>query len=422
MIPATARLAIGVVGVAALALWANSAFSRTPTPVAEPIVVTEAYRTETDGLSRNETLSHLFGRHSIYGAELIQLLDEADEIDPRRVRENDRFEFTYLIGGDKPFRVKHRLDADRALILERDSLDTWRSDIEAIDWTITTVRVDGEIESSLALAMAQRLSNEILPVGERVRFVDLMAKDIYGWQIDFTRDLREGDRFKLLFERLESSEGEVRFGRLLAGVVETMGRENWAYVIQDERGRNAYYDERGRSLRRAFLLDPIKNLSRRISSGFNPNRMHPVLGVRRPHRGTDFAASYGAQIVATGDGTVRFAGRDGGYGIMVSIRHPAGVETRYAHLSRVAPGIHPGARVSQGDLIGFVGQTGLANGPHVHYEFIKNGVHLNHRRVDMGDGKPVPESLKGDFEAARIEFDMLLNDDVSSDTRQLSLR
>jgi murein DD-endopeptidase MepM/ murein hydrolase activator NlpD len=147
---------------------------------------------------------------------------------------------------------------------------------------------------------------------------------------------------------------------------------------------------------------------RRISSNFSRSRLHPVLGVSRPHLGTDFAADVGTPIEATGDGTVIRAGRWGGLGIMVGLRHAKGIETRYGHMSRIAAGIRPGVRVRQGDVIGYVGMTGLTNGPHVHYEFLKNGRHLNPRRVDLGDGEPVPAAQRPAFDSARVAFDRLL--------------
>jgi murein DD-endopeptidase MepM/ murein hydrolase activator NlpD len=210
----------------------------------------------------------------------------------------------------------------------------------------------------------------------------------------------------VVYERLVSALGEIRFGRVLAANIETAGSENPAYVLTDAEGRNAYYDAEGKSLRRAFLRNPVK--FRRISSSFSRARFHPVLKTTRPHLGTDYSARPGTPIEATGDGTVVRAGRWGGYGIMVGIRHPKGIETRYAHMQGVGAGIHSGVRVRQGQVIGYVGMTGVANGPHVHYEFLKNGRHVNPRRADLGDGEPVPAARRAEFETVRAGFDRLL--------------
>ena len=166
-----------------------------------------------------------------------------------------------------------------------------------------------------------------------------------------------------------------------------------------------YYDAEGRSLRRAFLRYPVQ--FRRISGGFG-RRYHPVLRRYRAHLGTDYAAVSGSPIRATADGVVRRSGRWGGYGIVVTIRHPKAIETRYAHMSRVATGIRPGVRVTQGQTIGYVGMTGLATGPHVHYEFLKNGRQVDSRGVDLGDGDPVSDELRPEFEKAKATLNAAL--------------
>jgi murein DD-endopeptidase MepM/ murein hydrolase activator NlpD len=236
--------------------------------------------------------------------------------------------------------------------------------------------------------------------------MDELADGIYGWVIDFTRDMRPGDPFTVVFEHLTSSTGDRRFGRVLAASVYTGKVEHTAFVLSDAEGRNAYYDADGNSLRRAFRMYPVK--FRRISSGFSRARFHPVLRTSRPHLGIDYAAHSGTPIEATADGTVSRAGRWGSYGIIVGLRHVRGIETRYAHMSRLAPGIRPGVRVRQGEVIGYVGMTGLVSGPHVHYEFLKNGRHLNPRSVDLGDGEPVPAARRGEFERMRDLFGRLL--------------
>ena len=139
-----------------------------------------------------------------------------------------------------------------------------------------------------------------------------------------------------------------------------------------------------------------------------------MLKTSRAHLGTDYAANIGTPIEATADGTVIRAGRWGGYGIMVGLRHARDIETRYAHMSRLAPGIRPGVRVRQGEVIGFVGMTGLVSGPHVHYEFLKNGRHLNPRSVDLGDGEPVPKARRAEFNTVRETFDRFLGRDAAT--------
>jgi len=246
------------------------------------------------------------------------------------------------------------------------------------------------------VALVDGISVDAMPRSARVEFAVALG-DVYGWVIDFDRESRAGDRFDILAERLVSAEGEVRFGRVLAADVEAGGQANYAIGLSNPEGRLEFFDKEGRSLRRAFLKSPLR--FGRLSSRFG-RRRHPILGGWRNHLGTDYAASPGTEVRATGDGTVSYAGRDGAYGNVIRIRHPKGYETTYAHLRSFGRGIRPGAHVVQQQVVGYVGSTGLANGPHVHYEFRKNGVPLNSRRVDLGDGTPVPA-------ARRAEFDMM---------------
>jgi murein DD-endopeptidase MepM/ murein hydrolase activator NlpD len=405
-------LPIGVMGavlVAALVAWrAASAGLAQEIPIGEPIVVTKAYTQRTDRLRRNETLTHMFARHNVEGLELLQLVAAARPhgLDPRRVTTTQRFEFRYVVGDVTPNRVRTRIDDDAFLQLDRDTLGGWSSVVDAIEWDVVQERVSGTIGSSLNDAIHAAIADSILPYGQRDRLIWNVAEDVYGWVIDFYRDLRDGDRFSLVYERLTSTAGDVRYGRLLAANIETIGRANTAYVVPDEDNRNVYYDAERRSLRRAFMRYPVQ--FRRISGGFG-RRFHPILQRYRAHLGTDYAADPGTPIYATADGTVGRAGRWGGYGTVVTIEHAKSIETRYAHMVRVASGIRPGARVIQGQIIGYVGMTGLATGYHVHYEFLKNGRHVDSRSVDMGDGEPVPEELLDLFEATRAAYDRLLN-------------
>jgi len=220
--------------------------------------------------------------------------------------------------------------------------------------------------------------------------------DVYDWEVDFTRDLRPGDRVEVLIERLESPGGERRFGRVLAARVDVAGSPSFAFAYQ-----NAFYDDRGRSLRRAFLRAPLR--FSHISSRFG-GRFHPILKRWRTHEGTDYAAGYGTPVRATADGIVTEAGRNGGYGNLIEIRHANGIRTRYGHLSKFAKGLHVGQHVLQEQTIGYVGSTGLSTGPHLHYEFLVNGRPTNPQRKDAGAGEPVPSKLKSQFDDVRAQL------------------
>lgn len=398
------RTIVGLLaGVLLLLAWRSTQSERLP--VAAAIVVTRSLVETADTVRRNETLSELFARRGIGGGELLTVLDALDGLDPRRVRPATVFEFTTAVGDDRPERVRVRLSREAFALAERGP-DGWRGSREEVTWGVRTIRIVGDVQSSLYETIDDLVPDTLLDRGARAQLVDDIADGVYGWEIDFTREMRPGDRFAVLFEYLTSSEGERRYGRVLAANVQTGKVAHTAYVLSDDEGRNAYYDADGMSLRRAFKMYPVK--FRRISSRFSHARLHPVLKTSRAHLGIDYAADAGTPIEATADGTVIRAGRWGGYGIMVGLRHVRDIETRYAHMSRLAPGMRPGVRVRQGQVIGFVGMTGLASGPHVHYEFLKNGRHLNPRSVDLGDGEPVPAARRAEFERIRDAFAHLL--------------
>jgi len=401
------RKILGALVAVALLWTVRGGFAGEQLPIAPALVVTQAWVHQADTLKRNETLSDLLARHNIVGRELYDILQVADEIDPRRLPAGQVFEFRYAMHEPAPDQMSVRLGDSRLLRVMRDTASGWRSESKEIYWTVTTLVARGEIRSSLYETVDELIPSTVLPPGERARLVWDLADGVFGWVIDFARDNYEGDDFQIVYERLSSELGDVRFGRIVAAKVETRGRENAAYVMTDTDGRNAYYDPEGNSLKRAFKLYPAE--FRRISSGFSRNRFHPVYKTSRPHLGVDYAANTGTPIVATGDGTVLRAGRWGTYGIVVTIRHARGIETRYGHMSRVASGVRAGVRVNQGQVIGYVGMTGTATGPHLHYEFIQNGRHIDPRQAArFGKGDPVSESRRAEFDSLRAYYDGLL--------------
>jgi murein DD-endopeptidase MepM/ murein hydrolase activator NlpD len=272
------------------------------------------------------------------------------------------------------------------------------------------MRIAGGIDNSLYEALDAQVGDNQLDAEDRQRLAWDLA-DVYAWQVDFTRDIQPGDRFQVVFERLVSEAGEVRFGRVLAADLTMSGKSLTAFRFENA-GRSAFYDTDGNSLRRAFLRAPVQ--FRRISSSFARARFHPVLGITRRHEGTDYAAAPGTPVMAAGDGVVLRAGRAGGYGNLIELRHRNGITTRYGHLRGFARGIRTGARVEQGQTIGYVGSTGLATGPHLHYEFRVNGVARDSRRVELGNGAPIGSDLRAGFEAERDRLLHLLHTDTPS--------
>lgn len=211
--------------------------------------------------------------------------------------------------------------------------------------------------------------------------------DIFGGDIDFHRDLRKGDRFTVIYESINHLGKMVRSGRILAAEFVNDGHVYRAVWFDGAEGPGGYYTADGKSIRKAFLRSPLE--FSRITSGFSTARFHPVLKEVRAHKGIDYGAPVGTRVKATGDGIVEFVGNQGGYGKMVVLRHQGQYNTVYGHLSGYAAGLRKGSRVGQGDVIAYVGATGLATGPHLHYEFRVNGVHRNPLTVALPTALPL---------------------------------
>jgi murein DD-endopeptidase MepM/ murein hydrolase activator NlpD len=219
--------------------------------------------------------------------------------------------------------------------------------------------------------------------------------DIFGGDVDFHRDLRKGDKFTVIYEMNYINGEAARTGRILSAEFVNHGHAFRAAYFQTTEFTGDYYSPDGKSMHKAFLRSPLE--FSRVSSGFSKSRFHPILNKWRSHKGVDYAAPMGTKVKVTSDGVVSFVGRQGGYGNVVIINHQGHFSTVYGHLSRFAGGIHAGLRVEQGQIIGYVGMTGLATGPHLHYEFRVNGIQRDPLKVALPDGKPISESQKTAF-------------------------
>ena len=229
----------------------------------------------------------------------------------------------------------------------------------------------------------------------------LRIADIFRWDIDFVLDIQPGDRFRVIYEELSQDGTPLGEGDVLAVEFVNQGTVYRALRFEHNDGGEqdfGYYTPDGKSLRKAFLRAPLEFT--RVSSRFNMFRRHPVLNRIRAHRGVDYAAPIGTPVKAAGEGRVRFVGNKGGYGKVIEIQHANEVRTVYGHLSRFARGLRQGERVRQGEVIGFVGMTGLATGPHLHYEYLARGVHKDPQKVPLPNDKPIPASRLADFRVA----------------------
>ncbi len=389
-------LALGIVLAGAWASLAD-AWPWRRVLVAPPIVVSEAWLESADTLRRGETVSDLLARQGIFGIDLQQIAQRS-RFDPRRARTGMVFNFRRPRQDSLPSAFTVRTGAEERLQFLR-AEGGWTTVVQPIAWHPEVVRIEGPIDNSLYVALDETVDAGLLGPGERQRLAWDLA-DVFAWSVDFTRDIRPGDRFQVLLERMVSDEGEVRFGRILASELTINGQALTAFRFDTPDGQSSFYDADGESLRRAFLRAPLQ--FRRISSSFNRSRRHPILGFARRHEGTDYAADYGTPVLAAGDGTVLQAGWSGGFGNLIEVRHANGITTRYGHLSSIA--VRRGARVSQGQVIGRVGSSGLATGAHLHYEFRVNGVARDSRRMDLGNGEPVPAAERPAFDAERFRL------------------
>ena len=271
---------------------------------------------------------------------------------------------------DGTFRAfRYEIDGDRILEIRRTE-DVFSASIEKIDYTTELVRVHGAISTNL--------SEAVVGMGETVGLAIALA-DVFGSEINFITDLRVGDSFEVLVEK-RSRDGVFKgYGRLLGARFTNKGKLHEAYMFPNEFGKSAYYNARGESLHRVLLKAPLSFL--RVTSGYSMARRHPIYGQVRPHQGIDSGAPHGTPIMAVGDGVVSRAGRAGGYGKQVVIRHSGGLESMYGHMSRFARGIRPGVAVRQGQTIGYVGATGTATGPHLDFRIKQRGKFVNPHKL-----------------------------------------
>jgi len=339
-------------------------------------------------VEKGQSLYEIFKRHGLDPGELFHVKEALAGVHSiREIRPGQPYEilvdpekrlstFLYWVNEDSLVRVTR---AGAGFQAEKLNLEYERK----------LLCLEGAIEDNLIASMGGGQQNLLLA---------LSLSDVFAWDIDFTTALRKGDTFRMLVEGLYRDGEFKKYGNILAAEFVNDGVLYRAYRFEID-GRADYYDTTGRSLRKAFLKAPLS--FRRISSGFSKSRLHPVLKIRRAHNGTDYVAPKGTPVSAMANGQVLAAGHQGGYGKLVVLRHPNGYKTFYGHLSGFAKGVRKGASVTQGQLIGYVGSTGVSTGPHLHFEMRVNDRPVNPRKVEIPAGQPVPEALRASFNAAR---------------------
>ena len=333
---------------------------------------------------RNDTLDAIFRRLQLSLSDLAELRSQGTirpALDRLMPGETLRFQHRdgSLYGLQRDISLTERLDVRRAST-------GLRADIVARPIERRATLTHGVIQASLFEdGAAAGLGDPTI----------LELARIFGWDIDFVLDLRDGDEFVVHYERIYQDGRFLQDGDILAARFVNQGREHQAVRFRLPDGRTRYFTPDGRSMEKAFLRAPLE--FRRISSRFSLGRYHPILNRIRAHKGVDYAAPSGTPVRAAGDGTVRYRGWRGGYGNVIELQHGGGITTVYGHLSRFAAAAASGRAVRQGEIIGYVGMTGLATGPHLHYEYRVNGQFRNPATVQLPEARPIEPELRGAF-------------------------
>ena len=312
---------------------------------------------------------------------------------PRNIRAGQSFHLSF--NGDTFTDMAFKPNADHTVFVARKGSDFEARDIAA-QLRFEQMVVSGTIENSLYLdANSLGAPDKVI-----VQFAN-----IYEYSVDFQRDIQPGDAFEMVFDVSRDHTGEIiKAGDLLFTSFSPRGKKSDYYLFKDAKGRENFYDAKGKTAKRKLRATPINGA--RLSSTFG-RRKHPISGYRKMHKGIDFAARSGTPIMAAGTGTISRANRYGGYGNYIRIKHSDGYSTAYAHMKKFARGMKRGKRVTQDQIIGYVGSTGASTGPHLHYEVLKNGRHINPRQLNQLSGKPLAKAEMPKFEDRRREISAL---------------
>jgi murein DD-endopeptidase MepM/ murein hydrolase activator NlpD len=335
-------------------------------------------------VSRNDTMDRLFRQFELNLGDLATLRNLPElrsQID--RLKPGELLRLMHRDGELVGF--ERKLSDSETLKVTRDA-SGFISDVLENPLEIRTHTASATIQNSLFQAAADA------QLSDRVAFE---LAEIFQYDIDFVLDIQSGDRFTVVYEEVLQDGVPLRTGNILAAKFVNNGREYRAVRYVNGDGRGQYFTPDGKSLRKAFIRAPVQ--FSRVSSRFNPSRRHPVLNRIRAHRGVDYAAPVGTPVRAAGQGRVRFVGNQGGYGKVIELEHGSGVVTVYGHLSRFASNLRRGQHVELAQVIGYVGKTGLATGPHLHYEYRVRGVHKNPPTVALPDAEPIPEAEREAF-------------------------
>ncbi len=348
---------------------------------------------QTDQIRSDDTLSSLLSRLNVHDDKALNFLRTSVEVQPFSGQFRTRHTITTKTDANgKLLHLEYELSDNQYLVLDATAPD----DVSGFKVTTETLK----LEKNQALKSAT-ITSSLFAATDDARIPDAVAiqlAEIFSDDIDFRQDLRSGDHFNVIYETFYNNGQLVKTGNVLAAEFVNKGKSYKAVGFANAEGKFAYYTPEGKSLHTSFLRAPLEFT--RISSGFSTGRFHPILQHIRAHQGVDMAAPMGTRIKAAGNGVVDFIGVKGGYGNVIVLKHANNITTVYGHMSRFGENLRRGSKVEQGDVIGYVGMTGLATGPHLHYEFLINGVHRDPLTVALPQNTPIDNRYKAAFDVA----------------------
>jgi murein DD-endopeptidase MepM/ murein hydrolase activator NlpD len=360
-----------------------------------PSVPRLAFREIAGEIKKGETLFEIFKKYSLDIGELYKMRQASAAVYGLKALNPGRSYRILLDDAERIVSFVYGIDNDSSLNICRTD-EGYRAEKIAICYEKRVMRIGGTIKGNLIASLEGGAENLLLA---------LKLSDIFAWDIDFNTDLRNNDSFRIVVEGLYRDGSFKRYGNILAAEFMNDGAVYRAYAFE-QKGKIGYYDEIGTPLRKAFLKAPLS--FRYVSSGFSGGRYHPILKITRAHQGVDYAAATGTPVSAVGDGSVVFAGRRGEYGNLIILKHRNDYKTYYGHLSKIANGVRNGAKVSQGSIIGYVGATGLATGPHLHYETRIGDRPVNPASIKAEPGLPIPQEMLAAFRELRDRLDPVI--------------
>jgi len=353
-------------------------------------------------IKSGETFDKILESYSIEKSEIIKIKNSLNKkVNLNKLNTKQIIQFSLDKTNNKIEEFTYQISNTQKIYLKRNSKeDSFNKEIVSIKLEKIIIYKENLIIQSLYKAA----TDQQIPANTIIEFAG-----IYGFQVDFQRDIRKNDKFQIMYEIFLNEKNEiVETGEILYANLKLSGLDNNLYFF-DNKGSEGHYDKNGKSVKKALMKTPINGA--RLSSPFGM-RKHPIDGYNKMHKGTDFAAPMGTPIMASGDGVIKKAGWCGGGGNCVKIKHNSTYQTVYAHMSKFARGIKPGVRVKQGQTIGYVGSTGKSTGPHLHYEVIVNGKKVNSQKLKLPSGKILKGKERKLFETKKIKLDVLKSEKI----------